>query len=103
MKRDVFRAIADPTRRKIIDLLSEEAQSVSQVAAHFPISRPAISKHIKTLEESGLVSIEQDGRQRICRSVPKELREVGRWIDQHRESRGRPLDELKAILLKGKE
>ena len=64
MRRDVFQAIADPIRRDIIELLSHESLSINAVAEKFDISRPAISKHIKILNECGIVSIHQQGRER---------------------------------------
>ncbi len=62
MERDVFQAIADPTRREIIDLLADKSLPVNEVAGNFDISRPAVSKHIKILNECGLVVIRKKGR-----------------------------------------
>ena len=84
MRRDVYQAIADPTRRAIIDLLSETMLSVNEVADQFDISRPAISKQFKILAESGLVVIEKQGRERYCRIQPKNLVPAFMWLDQHR-------------------
>lgn len=100
MKRDVYRAIADPTRRRIIDLLAEESMSVSEVADQFEISRPAVSKHLKILRECGLVDVTKEGRQHICRSNPAKLKEVVQWADRYRRFWNDRLDSLKAILLK---
>ena len=66
MRRDVFQAIADPTRREIIHLLSRQSLNLNAVADNFEISRPAISKHIKILTECGLIAIRQEGRERYC-------------------------------------
>ena len=66
MRRDVFQAIADPTRREIINLLAHESLNLNAVAENFNISRPAISKHIKILTECGLVDIRKEGRERYC-------------------------------------
>ncbi len=66
MRRDVFQAIADPTRRDIINLLSNQTLNLNSVAENFDISRPAISKHIKILTECGLIVIRQQGRERYC-------------------------------------
>ena len=84
MRRDVFQAMADPVRRDIIQLLAGEILSVNEVADHFEISRPAISKHLKILEECGLVSISKKGRLRYCIIQPKELIPAFLWIDQYR-------------------
>ena len=63
MRRDVFQAIADPVRREIIDLLAKDPLTVNAVAEQFPISRPAVSKHIKILHECGLVTTISKGRE----------------------------------------
>ncbi|MEO7983465.1 MAG: metalloregulator ArsR/SmtB family transcription factor, partial [Bacteroidota bacterium] len=66
MRRDVFQAIADPTRRQIINMISMQSLNLNAVAENFDISRPAISKHIKILTECGLIVIKQKGRERYC-------------------------------------
>lgn len=85
MRRDVFQAIADPVRREIIELLSEDDLTVNAVADQFDISRPAISKHIKILEECELISIKQLGRERICKIEPRNLIPAFMWVDQYRK------------------
>ncbi len=85
MRRDVFQAIADPVRRDIITLVSRDALTVSEVAKKFDISRPAISKHLKILEECGIVTIEQQGRERYCKIQPKNLAPAFIWLEQYRE------------------
>jgi DNA-binding transcriptional ArsR family regulator len=84
MRRDVFQAIADPTRRQIINLIAHRSLNLNAVADEFHISRPAISKHIKILTECGLVIIKQQGRERYCEANLKPLRNVSDWIDQYR-------------------
>ena len=84
MRRDVFQAIADPTRRKIINLLAHQNLNLNAVADNFNISRPAISKHIKILTECGLIIIKQQGRERYCEAQLKTLKEVSAWTDQYR-------------------
>lgn len=98
MRRDVFRAIADPVRRDIIDLLSEQPHTVNAVADNFDISRPAISKHLKILSECGLVRIVPKGRQRHCVIIPEALRSVSEWVDQHRTLWEQKLDTFEAYL-----
>ena len=66
VRRDVFQAIADPTRREIINLLAHKSLNLNAVAEQFDVSRPAISKHIKILTECGLITISQQGRERYC-------------------------------------
>ncbi len=84
MRRDVFQAIADPTRRQIIGLLAQQPLNVNTVAEQFDISRPAISKHMKILAECGLVVIKQKGRERYCEAKLKRLNEVSGWVEQYR-------------------
>src|SRR5512136_461089 len=96
MRRDVFQAIADPTRRAILDLLAAQPLTLNAVAEHFEISRPAISKHIKILAECGLVAIRKRGRERFCEVQLDKLNEVSTWVEQYRavwEQRFDRLDE----------
>lgn len=81
MRRDVFQAIADPTRREIINLVSDNLMNLNAVAEHFEVSRPAISKHIKILTECGLLTIRQDGRERFCVAQLDNLQEVADWME----------------------
>jgi len=84
MRRDVFQAIADPTRREIINMIAHQSLNLNSVAEKFSISRPAISKHIKILSECGLIVIKQQGRERICEAKLGTLNEVSQWIEQYR-------------------
>jgi DNA-binding transcriptional ArsR family regulator len=83
MKRDVFQAIADPTRRKIISLLVRQNLTLNEVAKNFKISRPAISKHIKILVTCGVVKIRPEGRQRICIAQLNQLKKIYDWVNQY--------------------
>ena len=85
MRRDVFQAVADPVRREIIDMLAQKSHNLNAVAEQFDISRPAISKHMKILEECGVVSIRQQGRERHCSIVPDNLKTISTWADQYRQ------------------
>ncbi len=98
MQRDVFQAIADPTRREIIDLLADQSLPVNEVAQNFNISRPAVSKHIKILNECGLVVIQKRGRKRFCRTDPRKLKEVAEWAARYRKFWSKKLDALEALL-----
>lgn len=100
MRRDVFQAIADPTRREIINVLADQPLNLNAVAENFHISRPAISKHIKILTECGLVTIKQQGRERYCEANLKKLSEVAKWIDQYRIFWTGKLDALENFLSK---
>ncbi len=83
MRRDVFQAIADPVRRDIIALLAEETLSVNAIAEKFDISRPAISKHLKILNECGIIDYNQIGRERLCLIQPQKLIPAFLWIKQY--------------------
>jgi len=98
MRRDVFQAIADPTRRDIIQLLTHQPLHLNAVADQFPMSRPAISKHIKILIECGLVVVEQKGRERVCRAQPEKLSEVSVWVQQYEQFWNTKLDALERYL-----
>jgi DNA-binding transcriptional ArsR family regulator len=98
MRRDVFQAIADPTRREIIGLLAHKTLTLNGVAENFDISRPAISKHIKILTECGLVIINQQGRERYCDVNLNKLKEVSDWVTQYREFWSKKLDALEDFL-----
>ncbi|TMU56908.1 ArsR/SmtB family transcription factor [Flagellimonas algicola] len=98
MRRDVFQAIADPVRRDIIKLLSEQALTVNEVAEQFQVSRPAISKHLKILEECGIISYSQKGRERHCLIQPKNLIPAFLWIDQYRNLWEEKLDSFENYL-----
>ena len=84
MRRDVFQAIADPTRRAIISMIANESLNLNSVAENFDISRPAISRHIRILTECGLIVIKQKGRERYCEAKLRQLHEVSDWVEQHR-------------------
>ena len=97
LRRDVFQAIADPTRREIITLISKESLNLNAVAWNFDMSRQAISLHIKILEECGLILIKQEGRDRYCSIQPKKLSEVADWLEPFRtmwEDRFNKVDDI---------
>ena len=100
MRRDVFQAIADPTRRAIIGLLADNTLTLNGVAENFDISRPAISKHIRILTECGLVVIRQQGRERFCEVELNKLKEVNDWVTQYRDFWTKKLDALEDFLAK---
>lgn len=87
---DLFRALADPTRREMLDRLRGGGLAVGELAAAFPVSRPAISKHLAILEEAGLVAARKQGRRRIYALVPGPLAAVAGWLDGHRRPSGPP-------------
>ena len=100
MRRDVFQAIADPVRREIIELVAQEPLTVNKVAEHFDISRPAVSKHLKILNECGLIAINKKGRERFCQIQPKQLIPAFLWVDQYRKLWEEKLDSFEEYLMK---
>jgi DNA-binding transcriptional ArsR family regulator len=98
MRRDVFQAIADPTRREILGLIAGRSLNLNAVADNFEMSRPAISKHMKILSECGLVRLEQKGRERICVAQLDQLAEVNDWVAQYKQFWEEKLDRLEQYL-----
>jgi DNA-binding transcriptional ArsR family regulator len=85
MRRDVFQAIADPTRRQIIHMVANGSLNINSVTEHFDVSRTAIYKHIKILTECGLVVLKKQGRERYCEANLEKLNEVSGWVEQYRK------------------
>lgn len=85
MRRDVFQAIADPTRREIINLIAFNPLNLNAIADNFEVSRPAISQHIKILMECGLINVKKQGRERYCEASLQQLNEVSKWIEKYRQ------------------
>ena len=98
IRRDVFQAIADPTRRAILNLVSEEPRSLNGIAENFDVTRQAISLHIKILTECGLIEINAKGRERYCKAHLEKLSEVSVWIEQYRKHWEAKLDSLETYL-----
>jgi DNA-binding transcriptional ArsR family regulator len=91
----VFRAIADPTRREILRILREGQLTVSEIAANFQTSRPAISKHLRSLRTAGLVVSYKAGTASICELNPKPLKTVNTWLEDYRQLWSQNLRNLK--------
>ncbi|WP_436516473.1 ArsR/SmtB family transcription factor [Ekhidna sp. To15] len=98
MRRDVFQAISDPTRREIIGLVSHQSRKVNELADNFKISRPAVSKHLRILKECGLLKIEKKGRERYCHAQLDQLGEIALWVHQYRRFWNTSLDKLETLL-----
>lgn len=96
---DVFRALADPSRRRMLDRLALGPASVSQLAAPLPMSLAAVVQHVQVLEASGLVTSEKVGRVRTCWIEPPALRTAERWISERRTAWERRLDRLGEVLV----
>lgn len=93
-RRDVFQALADPTRREIISLVAEQPLSLNMIAGNFSISRPAISQHIKILNECGLLIVRRQGRERYCEVRIEKLQEVSEWLEKCKVLWNQKLDAL---------
>jgi len=98
MKNDLFQAIADPTRRAILTLLAVQALTPNAMAEKFDMSRQAVSKHIKVLQECGLIKPEQTGREIYYHFNPKKMQELDRWIAQFRKNWETQFNQLDKIL-----
>jgi len=98
MRRDVFQAIADPTRREILNMVAYQPLNVNSVAGKFDVSRTAIYKHMKILTECGLIIIKQQGRERYCEARLQQLAVVSDWIERYRQFWNQQLDSLETYL-----
>jgi DNA-binding transcriptional ArsR family regulator len=97
-QKDVFRAIADPTRRAILDRLRAGPTPVNALAADFRQSRPGISKHLRVLRQAALVTEERAGRERLYQLEPRPLQQVAGWIEGYRAFWLDSLNQLKRYL-----
>ena len=105
MRRDIFQAIADPTRRAIIILIALQAMTPNAIAEHFDTSRQAVSKHLRILTECELVKQEQQGREIYYSLEIEKMKEIDKWIEQFRkiwEARFNQLDNLLSTIKKQK-
>ena len=106
MRRDIFQAIADPTRRAMIALIAVQAMTPNALAAQFDTSRQAVSKHLQILAECGLVTQEQKGREIYYTLEIEKMKEIDEWLEQYRkiwETRYTQLDELLSTIKKAEE
>ena len=94
----VFRALADPTRRAILDRLAEGEATVGALSGRFPLSLAAVSKHLGVLERAGLVTREARGRERVCRLDPAALADARAWLEFHERFWTDRLDALEALV-----
>ncbi|MBP7808941.1 MAG: winged helix-turn-helix transcriptional regulator [Bacteroidia bacterium] len=100
MRRDVFQAIADPTRRAILTLIAIQAMTPNAIADHFKSSRQAVSKHIQILSECELVKQKQQGREIYYHLNPQKMKEVDKWLEQFRAMWEQKFDSLDKLLVK---
>lgn len=99
MRRDIFQAIADPTRRAIIGLIALQAMTPNAIAEHFDTSRQAISKHLKILSECELITPTQQGREIHYQLEVQKMKEIDSWLEQFRKQWEDRFSELDKLLL----
>lgn len=97
-KVDVFQAIADPTRRDVLRLLSEKNQSIAEISSQFEISRTAVVKHLNVLTEAGLVRGEKNGREKIYYLQSEPLKELNDWLSYYEQFWHNKLTKLKFVV-----
>ncbi len=105
MRRDIFQAIADPTRRAILVLIAVHAMTPSAIAEHFDSTRQSISKHLRILSECELLAQKQEGREIFYELKIDKMKEIDIWLDQFRkimEARFQQLDEILLLTIKNK-
>ena len=98
--RDIFQAIADPTRRQIIGMLAKQSLNVNAIAKEFDMTRQAVSLHVQLLNDCGLIVIKQQGRERYCVARLKKLKEVTDWVNQYQKYWDNKFDSLESYLAK---
>jgi DNA-binding transcriptional ArsR family regulator len=99
---EAFAALADPTRRKIVELLAERDRDAGELAASFPLSRPAVSRHLRVLKESGLVTVRPRAQRRVFSLDPRPLDELASWLDRYRSFWSQRLDALETELARSR-
>ncbi len=97
-RRDVFQAIADPTRRQIIGMIAHQPMNLNSISEKFDMSRQAVALHIKILEECGLIVFKQQGREKYCQAKLEKLNEISDWVEQYKEFFEQKLDDLEIYL-----
>ena len=98
MKRDVFNAIADPTRRSILMGLTSESRNVNTLADKFDMTRQAVSLHIKYLQECGVITIKKEGRERYCNLEAQKLTEIAEWLEPFKKMWAGKFNQLEKVL-----
>src|SRR5258707_9506538 len=99
-RRDVYQAIADPTRRAIISMIAAQPHNMKSITEKFEMSQQAISLHVKILTDCGLITMKQQGRERYCEAKLDQLSEVAAWVAQYQQHWERKLDSLEIYLEK---
>ena len=99
---DALAALADPTRRELVELLAAGELAAGELADRFPVSRPAVSRHLRVLREAGLVRARVDGKRRLYALDPRPLRELDDWLEPYRDLWAQRLDALDTEIARGR-
>ncbi len=99
---EALAALADPTRRELLSLLAGRELSAGALAERFPVSRPAISRHLRVLREAGLVDVRTEGKRRLYPLDPRPLRELDTWLEPYRDLWAQRLDALDTEIARGR-
>jgi DNA-binding transcriptional ArsR family regulator len=99
---EALAALADPTRRELLALLARGELAAGDLAGRFPVSRPAISRHLRVLREAGLVTCREEGRRRLYSLDPRPLRALDDWLEPYRELWAQRLDALDTEMARGR-
>ena len=99
---EALAALADPTRRELLALLAAGERAAGDLAARFPVSRPAISRHLRVLREAGLVRSRTEGKRRLYALDPRPLRELDDWLEPYRDLWAHRLDALDSEIARGR-
>jgi DNA-binding transcriptional ArsR family regulator len=99
---EAIAALADPTRRRILELLADGERSAGELAAEFAVSRPAVSRHLRVLRETGLVNVRDDAQRRLYSIDPAPLAELDEWLARYRTFWSQRLDALETELRRAK-
>jgi DNA-binding transcriptional ArsR family regulator len=98
IRLDAFQAIADPSRRQLLNLISQDRHNINSLSENFKMSRPAVSKHIKVLEQTGFISIEEVGRERYCKLNAAGFNEITNWMNYFDQFWNAKLQNLETLL-----
>lgn len=99
---EALAALADPIRRQIVEMLADRERDAGELAAVFPVSRPAVSRHLRVLREAGLVRVRPQAQRRVYALDPRPLEELARWLERYRGFWGQRLDALETELARGR-
>ena len=99
---EALAALADPIRRQIVEMLADRERDAGELAAVFPVSRPAVSRHLRVLREAGLVRVRPQAQRREYALDPRPLEELARWLERYRGFWGQRLDALETELARGR-